>query len=181
MVNRGSQDVAVRCCTSCSLRRIIRALWAWCFALVSEWKPQQSCTAAVSTGNCAGLQGPRCSLLLRLHWWSINIWSAQFSAHLTGWCRRAPWRGCRCHAQMLHVTCYQVFPGRMDAWFSLGCSTKQELTVVVQGPCAVHGRAGKDISYFSPLIVSVNNLLLVNDMQQVNGFLEKVPPSLRGH
>lgn len=77
------------------------------------------------------------------------------------------------------VQVVRVFPGIMDAWPSSGWSMKQELMFVVQGLCVVHGRAGKDIPYFSPLIVSVMNVLLLNDMQQVHGVLEKVP--LRSH
>ena len=80
---------------------------------------------------------------------------------------------------MLQVT--RVFPGRMDACPFSGWSMKQEPMFVVQGPCVGHGRAGKDIPYFSPLIVSVKNVLLLNGMQQVHGFLEKVPLSSHGH
>jgi len=65
----------------------------------------------------------------------------------------------------------KVFPGRMDAWLPSGWS------MFVQVPCAVHGTAGTGIPYFSPLIVSVKNVLLLNDMQQVLGFLEMMSQS----
>ena len=68
-----------------------------------------------------------------------------------------------------NTACHKGVP-----WPSSGWSMKQEPLFVVQGPCVVHGRAGKDIPCFNPLIVSVKNVLLFNDMQHVHGFLEKV-------
>lgn len=68
----------------------------------------------------------------------------------------------------------KVFPRRMAAWLPSGWSAKQELVFVVQRPRVVHGRAEKNIPYFSPLIFFVKNVFLLNDMQQVHECLEKV-------
>lgn len=72
------------------------------------------------------------------------------------------------------VEVIRVFPSRMDAWPSTRWYMKQKL-FVIQGPFVVHLGAGKDIPCFSTLIVSVKNVLLLNGMQHVHGFLEKVP------
>lgn len=54
-------------------------------------------------------------------------------------------------------------------------------TQLVQGPCVVHGRAGKGIFSFSLSIVPVKNVFLLNHMEQAHGFLEKGPLSSHGH
>lgn len=165
--------MAVPCCTSWYSLGIIPALRARRFALVSEQKLEQSCRPAVSTGKLFQAQGVLAGLCFLSCVDGLHELHSFLPVSQTAVGKEHSGEGIAVVPKYYMVQVIRVLTGRMDAWPSSGWSMKQELMFVV------HGKAGKDIPCFSPLIVSVMNVLLLNGMQQVRGLLEKVP--LRSH